>query len=1171
VLQFTRLLLYGFKSFVDPAELEITPGLTGIVGPNGCGKSNLVEALRWVMGESSARQMRAAEMDDVIFAGCAGRPARTFAEVAISLYGPHARVPAALRNVDSDDSGSAEVELEIRRRIERARGSSYRVNGREARARDVQLLFADASSGARSAALVTQGQVAELILARPAERRLLLDEAAGISGIQPRRHEAEVRLHAAEANLERLEDVLATMATQLDQLRRQARQGSRYRKLCAQIRDTEAGILRARWASAEAAVAVATRRLATADAAVTRATGTAAAAAAQQAEAAAILPGLRAAEGEAIAAVQTLSVGRDRLEEEARRNAAERDAAQRRLDQVGGDLARACGLADDATATLARLAAERQRLVTAGEGEALVQATAEAALSAAMAAVGDLDRRLIALGERIAADDAARAALTRSRVELDDALRRLADRADAAERQRVALAEKTASVPDLAETEAAAEEAEAAVARARGAAEAAETRQAAVALTEVEARDELRRTEASLAAQRAEIAAVERLLKAAGGGTGPRLIDALRPEAGWEAALAAGLGDDLSASLDPARPAHWRALPPLADAPDLPADVERLAARVAGPPAVMRRLSQIGVVADTAEGDRLQPALRPGQRLVGRNGGLWRWDGLTLASGTPSPAAALLEQRNRLKELCATRAACEGEHAAAARRAGEASAAAAGGREAERLARHRLNLAEAAATRAREARAEVRQAIARISTRRAAIEEAEGAIAAERRAILIRRDDALEALANLPGTGVEREAQSRLREELSRAREREREARAGLDGLRREAQGRRRRLEIVERDIAAWSGRRDEALAQISELARRESAEKEALALLEAQPNEIAARRRHALDALAAAEAQRRQDADALAVAEAALVAADRDLRTSEKALAAAREERVRDEAALVQAEQARSVAAELIADRLGISAADLAETMDGEDDDAGADGGEPGNGDGTAAAERRLDRLKRERESMGPVNLRADDEAKEVAARLGTLTAQRQDLLDAVAKLRRGIADLDREGRERLTASFAAVNDHFGALFRRLFGGGRAHLALCEADDPLEAGLEIMACPPGKKLQALSLLSGGEQVLTALALRFAVFLANPAPICVLDEVDAPLDDANVDRFCSLLGDLAGHGTRFLVITHHRMTMARMDRLFGVTMAERGVSQIVSVDLQGAEALRETA
>jgi chromosome segregation protein len=1164
VLQFTKLRLSGFKSFVEPAEVEIAPGLTGIVGPNGCGKSNLVEALRWVMGESSARQMRAGEMEDVIFGGSGGRPARALAEVAVSMRGSAHTVPAVLVGRRDPSAEAGDVEVEIRRRIERGKGSSYRVNGREARARDVQLLFADAASGARSAAMVTQGQVGELILARPAERRLLLDEAAGISGLHPRRHEAELRLRAAEANLARLDDVLTTLAAQLEGLRKHARQAARYRSVSEQIRKVEAGILRARWRAAEGVAEAAGRALASAETGVAAAVASTSACSTRQAEAAAGLPGLRAAATEAMAALQALELDRERLEDEARRGEAERGACRRRLEQAGTDLARAKALGADAVATIQRLDAERQRLLAAADGEEAARARLEAAAAATTAAVADLDRGLIEVGERLAAEEAERAGLARSLSELDQALRRLDQRAEEARRQRLALDAEAKTLPDPDAAEAAAAQAEAALAQARLDADAAAEQAAALAAAAASVRDELQRAEAARRALAGEIGTLEKVLRATtGSGAGSRLIDALAAEPGFEAALAAAFGDELLASIDPVQPAHWRELPPLLDPTPLPAGAEPLSARVRGPAASDRRLSQTGLVADAGVAEALQPQLRPGQCLVGRDGGLWRWDGFTLLPQAPSKAAVLLEQRNRLAALRADLAAGEAAHLALSSGAGEAATAAAAAIAAERSCRTALRTAEAGWQRARDALSEVSQAAARIGAKLAVAAEAAEAVAAEQAEVAGRREEVAAALAAAPDPADHRQGRERLLQELGQAREREREARAGLDAHAREAHGRRRRIEAIGRDLAGWSSRRGEAVAQIEELGERERAEREALAILEAQPAEIAARREALLDALEAASAKRRQNGDAAATAEAVLAEADRALRTAERRLAEAREERVRAEAARGEAERVRREMALLIAERLGVEPEALAELCPAEA--AAPDGGE------VEAGERRLERLKRERETMGPVNLRADEEAAEVGARIEDLNAQRHDLTLAIAKLRRGIADLDREGRERLAASFAEVDAHFRELFARLFGGGRAHLSLTDAEDPLEAGLEIMACPPGKKLQALSLLSGGEQVLTALALRFAVFLTNPTPICVLDEVDAPLDDANVDRFCRLLAEMAGGGTRFLVITHHRMTMARMDRLFGVTMAERGVSELVSVDLRRAEELRETA
>ncbi|MEC8199874.1 MAG: chromosome partitioning protein ParA, partial [Pseudomonadota bacterium] len=332
---------------------------------------------------------------------------------------------------------------------------------------------------------------------------------------------------------------------------------------------------------------------------------------------------------------------------------------------------------------------------------------------------------------------------------------------------------------------------------------------------------------------------------------------------------------------------------------------------------------------------------------------------------------------------------------------------------------------------------------------------------------------------------------------------------------------------------------------------------------LAARPKEIETQRTTLMDLIAGSETKRNQASDRLAEMENGLSEADATLRRTEAALGESREARVRTEAQVEQAKSDRDVVAERITERLDSKPETiLADAeIDTEKELPPRD-----------VVEVKLERLIRERDNMGPVNLRAEQELHELEEQIGSMQTEREDLLAAIARLRQGISALNREGRERLLAAFEQVNQHFEELFVHLFGGGRAHLALTDAEDPLEAGLEIMASPPGKKLQIMSLLSGGEQALTALALLFAVFLTNPAPICVLDEVDAPLDDANVERFCNLLDEITkASKTRFLVVTHHRLTMAKMDRLFGVTMGERGVSQLVSVDLQTAEQIRDSA
>ncbi len=400
------------------------------------------------------------------------------------------------------------------------------------------------------------------------------------------------------------------------------------------------------------------------------------------------------------------------------------------------------------------------------------------------------------------------------------------------------------------------------------------------------------------------------------------------------------------------------------------------------------------------------------------------------------------------------------------------------------------------------------------------------------------------------------------RTQAAAARRHESEAQAAIARLAQENESRRRRIETIDIESHSWQQRRERALAQRQVLGGRQATLAAEIAALAARPAAIATEKQALAEQNQRVAAEHRAAADALAVAESGFRAANDKTRQTEHDLATAREQRVRSEvhrdAAAARLTQLRAD----ISDRLATLPEALAELT--ADDDAGAV--DP------AHLDAQLDRLSREREAIGPVNLVAEREAEEVEARVESLQRERAELTEAIARLRRGIAALDQEGRKRLQAAFDKLNAHFTTLFQRLFGGGRAHLALTDADDPLEAGLDIMASPPGKRLQALSLLSGGEQALTAIALIFAVFLTNPAPICVLDEVDAPLDDANVDRFCRLIAETADTtGTKFLLITHHRITMAHMDRLFGVTMPERGVSQLVSVDLARAAELRQTA
>ena len=1151
MIHFSKLRLSGFKSFVDPAELLIEPGMTGIVGPNGCGKSNLIEALRWVMGETSARHMRGGEMDDVIFGGTSGRPSRNIAEVAVHLDNRGGFAPPPYHAFE---------ELEVIRRIERGRGSSYRINGAETRARDVQLLFADAATGARSSGLVSQGRIGAIINAKPSERRSLLEEAAGIAGLYSRRHEAENRLKGAEANLSRLDDVMLTLGQQLDGLRKQARQAARYRALSENIVKVEAQILHLAWLEALEAVEAARVSLRDADLRVAEASERTAVAATGKAEAAACLPELRKADAETAGILQRLMVEREQLEAEEGRLAETRRDLEQRLAQASSDLQRERARSADAEHAIARLVAEREDILAAATGEDGARGDAEDTVAATASAVAVIERDLAQVMEEVAAADAERAAALRRHADAEARRDRLRDRLAQVETQRAQADAETIGREALTAVEMDLESALEYLAESREAAEEADRRRRQAQAARDSGRDAVQAAVAARPRLSAEADPLTAVLAQHGSSGHAPVLDGVSAPAGWELALVAALGDDLGASLDAAAPLHWIELGPPDGGPGLPPEAECLARFVTAPAALTRRLAQVGVAADATAAERLRERLAVGQRLVTRDGDLFRWDGYTIRAGAPSPMALRLAQRNRLRELELRLGDADAGVEEAEARAEAASRVVEEAAENERRAKDAVRRAEAETAAARETHSRLAQRFAAAESRLAALaEQAEAATADLEEAeqeVMAARD----MVAGFPQSEGGRDRVAALRADLAERRSALVEARSALDRLVREAGERKRRLDAIAQDADSWRRRADAARGHVQDLESRREAVAAEIERLATLPDVIARRRAELLDRIGEAEAARRDAAERLIAAEQRLVEADRQARAAEVALQAEREQRIRSEAALGAAEQqCRSVAGR-IAERLDVTPEQLGAV-------AGIDPADPPDRDDL---HRRLDRLSRERDAMGPVNLRAEQEVGELEERLAGMRVEKDDLVQAIARLRQAIAELNREGRERLLASFQDVDRHFRDLFVRLFGGGRAHLALTESDDPLAAGLEIMASPPGKRLQVLSLLSGGEQALTALALLFAVFMTNPAPICVLDEVDAPLDDANVDRFCSLVETIANStGTRFLVVTHHRMSMARMDRLYGVTMAERGVSQLVSVDLAQAEAFRD--
>lgn len=1135
-MQISRLKLTGFKSFVEPAELRIEPGLTGVVGPNGCGKSNLLEAIRWVMGENSPKSMRSGGMEDVIFAGTSSRPERAFAEVVL-----HA----------ADD---ANEELIVTRRIERGAGSAYRVNGRDVRAKDVALTFADAATGAHSPALVSQGKIAQVIAAKPAERRQMLEEAAGIAGLHVRRKDAESKLRSTEANLARLEDLMAGLDSQMASLKRQAKQAERYTKLSEQIQIAEARVLFARWrdaayAAKEAREAAegAEARVAAAQSAVNEAQKVQAECAGKLAEAREELADRRddaSAHGHRMAALsEKLEAAEARLADLKRqreRLIEDREAADRMTSDAAEALAKLEKELVASEETLRGAEAKRPDLANASENAERASRAAELTLANATA-----DHAGVEAEWRVA-----EAAIEQAQTRLERVT---------VERGRIAQARG-----ELAQSE----DAEQAVLAARKAAQDAASEVAS--LREKLELDQARKAElqgardeaaAALATARAELAGIERehsaltrdrdaRAKQAKNREGlPTAIDKVRVAKGYERALAAVLGRDAKSPLGaPATSGDGRYWTGSASPSPVPNSLldhisdcpEELHARLA--------------LVHCADGDDGR-TLGPGEWLVTTGGALRRWDGF-IARGEGAAEAARLEAANRLTELDSLlpdlRAAADNAATAETEAREELSGLQTG------LVAQERSIAAAMDTERQALRAldQAEAAKERLAARLAELAESAEGIAEQVSAAEAELAEAQQTREALPAPDAGRAAleAAQSKHEATKA-----SVQAAMAELAAHDQGlavTRERHAAQRADRNNWQARSGEAANRVAEAGRRLEEIEEEHAVIAAKPAALIAEIEQG-DSVRARLTQELETAQASKDAfETARAEAERALAGAAEILTQAREGRATLAARAENEEERQNEMARISGERFQCPPPLLAEKFEFAED-----GIKP-----ASQESEEMDRLTASRERIGPVNLVAAEELARIEEEHGASASEQAELTEAVGRLRGSIGSLNREGRERLRAAFQEVDGHFQVLFARLFDGGKAHLALIDSDDPLEAGLEIYAQPPGKRLQSLSLLSGGEQALTATALIFALFLTNPAPICVLDEVDAPLDDANVERFCDLLNSMVRTTkTRYLIVTHNAVTMSRMHRLFGVTMAEKGVSRLVSVDLGQAE------
>lgn len=1150
MIQFASLRLSGFKSFVDKTELEIGPGLNGIVGPNGCGKSNLVEALRWVMGESSAKKMRGSGMEDVIFSGTNRRSARNFAEVSLLLSNTTRTAPSAYNNSD---------EIEVVRKIERDKGSGYKINGKHARARDVQMLFADTVTGSNSPSLVSQGHVTRMINAKPQDRRLILEESAGIAGLYARRHEAELRLKATDTNLIRVDDILSSMESRLNSLKRQTRQASKYKNVSAQIRQLELVITYLEWQAIIDKKKEIANAFSNAESIVAENLGTVTQLTKTQNTQIEDLPALRKTESELSAKLQKYKLDFERLESEAERHQKDLLETKNQIHQVNIDAQHEEQTLEECTILLERTEVEHKNLLENQENDTSTQEKQTAEKDVLKVKVIELEERFTALKESAAENRAREESLKHQIQRHNDQIATFHQRKSYAQRELESLVidadsrkkiktleDKTATLEkQLSTLNSKTDKARQDISHSDE-----ETESSRHSLSEVEKKH---------AEFTAEISVLEAFFQNDDAQNFTPILDTIISTPGFEKALSRALGDSLMASVDNAAPTNWRAQDHNTKLHDLPTGSEPLLPYIDAPKELHRTLSQIGFVKDQETGERLSPSLKAGQSLVSADGVYWRWDGYHVQSHAADRHYIHLEQKNKLLDLEKHSKDIQSTLETMQKSLNKSLSKQNAAKQAYDVLLSDIKGTESTLRELRPALLKIKEKNLRIQSERKRYEDQiividEDVLSTQ--STLKKDEESLNYVIKAQSNGAHSvELINQVKETLDQAKEEYQQAIREFDMCVQGQNTRRARIQAIADERISLKNRTIRATEHLKSLKERSQTLNDKLSHLNNQPINIENGHEDMLTIISEIEKRETDATEQLHQCEEKVSVTNKALKQAESTLANAREERAASQAMLAAANEQLTALEAAIEENLDIRPQDLL-------NHAAIDLVKFQTGD-LQRLKQDKEQLNRQRNSIGAVNLRAEGEANQLEKEFTTLLHEKNDLIQAIDELRGAINKINKEARERLNIAFEHVNAHFQRLFVRLFKGGKAYLKLIETEDPLGAGLEIFAQPPGKALQSLSLLSGGEQTLTSIALIFAMFLTNPSPICVLDEIDAPLDDANVDRVCDLLEEIAERGeTRFLVITHHRLSMARMDRLYGVTMSEKGVSQLVSVDLQ---------
>ena len=1143
-MKFQSVRISGFKSFLEPTEIQMNMGLTGVVGPNGCGKSNIVEAIKWIMGENSARQMRGDGMDDVIFSGTNERPSRNFAEVSIKLDNSEKKAPAIFNHYD---------EIEITRKIEREKGSVYRVNGKQVRARDIQLIFADNGTGARSSGIVGQGRIAQIIDSNPEDRRVILEEAANIKGLHSRRHEAELKLKGASDNLDRLSDIEQTYKEQLIELEKQGRKAARYRSVGERIRKAEATLFFNLMNNAKKEANDLDIQLKNANENVSQGQIKVAEHTKSQLHLANKIPDLKKDEAEKAATLQTLNITKIKLDEE---KSSAQNALQNIINQINlinNDIVRESEIKEDAKKSLSNLLTEEKNLKEDSENFStkITKATdlvkklrsisdaADDKLSTITSEIysiksdkSDLEKRINNLKQKIEVtqnqlanfnieDDKNRFKLDKEKIinlkkliqennQLNDGYKVELEKLEKLETRLIE--EKNTAVFEFNKVNLEFD-----------------------SLSTLLGRDTLNSNTLEKT-----IGNINNLEEAIGSVLGETL-------------LAPILSDDQSTE----NTTYWRDDFKTISPASLPESVIPIVTKITKSSILDTALKGVGIVDNKEIAFKLQKELTFGQALTTPSGGLWRWDGFVQPQGVQNSYSERLQQIARLRLLQNKLPSLEENQSLSEKRLDECF---------NNIKKYKDDLSNlqvklsSLISESNELELQNTKVESKLLSSEALIKELKNT---ERMSLeeLSELEKEFNNSLNLPSLLAE---ELKVRNNADQSRNELTDAMAAEQQIKSEESFQSRNLIQLGHQKENWKVREEEAKTRLISLEERLKASQDEKNRLSTLPESFEKKEAELNIKIEEAISNRNIAADQLVKNETSLNDADKLVREAEKAVSTLREEMIKIEALLNLSKAKIQNIEDRVFEKLKIKSTELNKFINTKEEDQPIKSIE--------ILEKTLQRLLNERETLGAVNLRAEDEMNEMLNKIEVMSKERVDLEEAIAKLRSGIFELNKEGRQRLKESFEEVNENFKQLFQKLFGGGNAELRLVGNEDPLQAGLEVLASPPGKKMQLLSLLSGGEQALTAISLIFSVFLCNPAPICILDEVDAPLDDTNVGRFCDLLNQIVDEtNTYFMVITHHRLTMAKMDRLFGVTMEQKGISKLVSVDLEQASRIRDIA